>query len=212
MHDEAFTAGRQVLGYPAPRFREAATVEEPAPDSTCHFGRRGDRRRPVRLGASPHEPFVFDNEKWEHTVLLRPFAIARTPVTQTEFAEFVEDRGYRRRDLWSEAGWRWRTEAAAEHPVYWKRETPGGGWLRREFDRWAPLEPRHPVIHANWYEAEAWCRWARRRLPTEAEWERAACGPGPLIGNFKRRYPWGDDPLPVLRSPISTRRVPARSP
>jgi iron(II)-dependent oxidoreductase len=146
------------------------------------------------LGAEPGEPFVFDNEKWAHPVGLKRFAVARAPVTQAEFAAFVEDGGYRRRELWAAAGFAWREQAAAEHPVYWRREP--GGWLRRDFDRWVPLEPYRPVIHVNWYEADAYCRWAGRRLPAEAEWEAAASVP--VGGGRKRRFPWGDaDPTPA---------------
>jgi iron(II)-dependent oxidoreductase len=138
------------------------------------------------LGAERTEPFVFDNEKWAHPVRLRPFAIARAPVTQAEFAGFVEEDGYRRRELWGDAGWAWRVLEAAEHPVYWRRDP--AGWLRRDFDRWVALEPHRPMIHVNWYEAEAYCRWAKRRLPAEAEWEAAASADG---GGSKRRFPWG---------------------
>jgi len=72
--------------------------------------------------------------------------------------------------------------------VYWRRAD--GGWERRDFDRWVPLEMNHPVLHVSWYEAEAWCAWAGRRLPSEAEWEMAAASDraeGP-----KRRFPWGE--------------------
>src|SRR5262249_46089044 len=74
----------------------------------------------------------------------------------------------------------------AEHPVYWRRTADG--WQRRAFDRWVALEPHWPMLHVNWYEADAWCRWAGRRLPSEAEWELAASSFG------KRRFPWGNDP------------------
>jgi len=133
---------------------------------------------------------VFDNEKWAHPVELQPFAIGRAPVTQAEFAAFVEADGYGRSELWSEAGWNWRKMAGARQPTYWCRQ--GGGWLRRDFDRWVPLEPSRPVIHVNWYEADAYCRWAGRRLPTEAEWEAAAATGGPELAAPKRRFPWGE--------------------
>jgi iron(II)-dependent oxidoreductase len=188
MHTEAFTYTRQTLGYPAPPLGMENSHGKEAGPLPGDVGIPGGS---FRLGATPDEPFVFDNEKWAHPVAVRPFAIAKAPVTQAEFAAFVADDGYRRRPLWSPEGWRWREEAGADCPVYWRRE-PGGGWLRRDFDRWVGLEPHRPVIHVNWYEADAYCRWARRRLPSEAEWEMAAAadpGRGP-----KRRFPWGAAP------------------
>ena len=194
MHGEAFAYTRQTLGYRTPAFsdrREAAprSLSGPLP---------GDARVPggeFVLGAQEDEAFVFDNEKWAHPVKLAPFAIARAPVTQSEFAAFVADDGYRRKELWSAEGWRWREGAAAEHPVYWRRGKDG--WERRNFDRWKALEPHRPVIHVCWFEVEAYCAWAKRRLPSEAEWEAAAAGEADATGRGlsprKRRYPWGDD-------------------
>jgi iron(II)-dependent oxidoreductase len=184
MHAEAFLMTRQTLSYPRP----AALRPPPADGAGPLPGDQTVPGGPFLLGASPDSGFVFDNEKWAHPVELRPFAIARAPVTQEEFAAFVEDGGYRRVELWSAAGWQWREGEEARHPVYWERRSPGG-WWRRDFDRWLPLEPHRPVCHVNWYEAEAFCRWANRRLPTEAEWEAAAVG----RALPKRRFPWGNE-------------------
>jgi iron(II)-dependent oxidoreductase len=192
MHDEAFTYTRQTLGYAEPRFSNGSSggAGRSGPGGPLP----GDVRVPgskFMLGAAQDEPFVFDNEKWMHPVDLESFAIARAAVTQEEFASFVEDGGYRRRELWCEEGWEWRESVKAEQPVYWKH-ADGSGWLRRNFDQWVPLEQHRPVLHVNWYEADAYCRWAGRRLPAEAEWEMAASWDPE--SRRKRRFPWGDDP------------------
>jgi ergothioneine biosynthesis protein EgtB len=208
MHAEALTYTRQTLAYPAPRLSPPQATPASPPSDPGGGPLPGDVPVPggtFLLGATAREPFVFDNELWAHPVDVRPFAVARAPVTQREFAAFVGDGGYARRALWSEAGWRWREAAGAAYPAYWRPR--GAGWERRDFARWVPLEPHRPVIHVNWYEAEAYCRWAGRRLPTEAEWEAAATGEpaadGARLAPGKRRFPWGTTRL-RHRSPIST--------
>jgi ergothioneine biosynthesis protein EgtB len=205
MHLEAMAFSRQTLGGRAPALPGAAGP--PAGGGPCP----GDAEVPggaFLLGAAPGEPFVFDNEKWAHEVTLAPFRIARAPVTQAEFAAFVEDGGYARRALWTEAGWRWREAAGAERPVYWARD--GTGWSRREFDAWLPLEPHRPMVHVSGHEADAYCRWAGRRLPTEAEWEAAAAGERGAEGRLapgKRRYPWGDAAPSPARAHLDARAL-----
>ncbi len=181
------------LGQPRPTFAASCSGEAdagPLPGDVAVGGGI------LRLGAERDaNRFVFDNEKWAHPVEIAPFRIARAPVTNAEFATFVADGGYRDLRHWDEAGQEWLAESAAEHPIYWRRD--GDGWMIREFDGEAPLRPDRPVIHVNWHEARAWCRWAGRRLPTEAEWEAAAIGarePDDSLAPTKRTYPWGEAP------------------
>jgi iron(II)-dependent oxidoreductase len=182
MHGEALTYTRQTLGYSEPPFAKEArfAAAGPLPGDVEVPGTR------YVLGATKGEGFVFDNEKWAHPVDVATFRIARAPVTNEEFLHFVEAGGYDERAHWSDEGWRWRTAEAARHPVYW--EQAGSTYRVRRYDRTEPLAPYQPVIHVCWFEAEAYCRWAKRRLPTEAEWELAASTPG------KRRFPWGSAP------------------
>lgn len=203
MHAENLTLILQTLGYRRPALscldpRAAAPPVDPTyrPRDVSVPGGT------FLLGATPDEPFVFDNEKWAHPVEVAPFRIASTPVTNAEYQAFVEDGGYRRRELWSRRGWEWRRRAGAEHPLFWVRGAEGR-WFVRCFDALVPLEPWHPVVHVNWYEAEAYCRWAGRRLPTEAEWEMAATLE-PATGR-KRRFPWGDDPPTPERASLDFR-------
>jgi len=190
MHAEALAYTRQTHAYRAPRIPGGRS----GPDAAPWPGDVDVTGGTFLLGAAPDTSFVFDNEKWAHPVDVPPFAIARAPVTNAEFRGFVEDRGYRRPELWTADGWSWRESAGDEHPVYWLRD--GTGWLRRVFDQWAPLEPHLPVIHVNAFEAEAYCLWAGRRLPTEAEWELAASAEptaeGRHLGGRRRRFSWGD--------------------
>jgi iron(II)-dependent oxidoreductase len=205
MHTENLTLILQTLGYERPRL----SLYERAPAAADPVYEPRDVRvpgGPFLLGAPRDGVFVFDNEKWAHPVEVPPFAIASVPVTNAEFAAFVEADGYGRRELWSRRGWEWRRRDGVRHPLFWVRE--GGRWYERRFDLVVPLPAWHPVAGVSWYEAEAYCRWAGRRLPTEAEWEMAASAePAPGNGTTarKRRYPWGDDPPTPARANLDYR-------
>ena len=133
---------------------------------------------------------AYDNERPRHAVDLRPFRIDVAPVTNGQYVEFMADGGYDRRELWTGAGWTWKEADAADSPKYWLRE--GSAWHVRAFDRTGPVDPRRPVCHVTYHEAEAYARWAGKRLPNEFEWEAAASW-DPATGR-QRLFPWGDEP------------------
>jgi len=134
---------------------------------------------------------AYDNERPAHPVVVAPFMIDVTPVTNGQYASFVDDGGYRERRWWSDAGWHWLQESGATSPKHWR--SSGNGWVTRTMDRESSVDPRCPVCHVCYYEAEAFARWAGKRLPTEIEWEAAASW-DPRSGS-RHDYPWGDEPV-----------------
>jgi ergothioneine biosynthesis protein EgtB len=169
MHGEALAWLRAALAWPAPH---GAALPSVAP------------RAPVRMAGGPvhvgwgagRRGFAFDNEAPGRDVVLAPFEIDAAPVTSGQFLRFVRAAGYEDPAWWPGTAGAWRAGHAVPHPARWRRA--GDGWEVRWFDRWEPLEPDRPVIHVSAHEAQAYARWAGRRLPTAAEWEAAARSAG----------------------------------
>jgi iron(II)-dependent oxidoreductase len=147
-------------------------VEVPA--GACTIGASGDG-------------FAYDNERPRHAVELPAFRIGRVPVTNGAFMEFVKAGGYRRPEWWSREAWAWKEQYDITHPAGWTAD--GREW---RMDRCEPLDPRKPVVHVSWFEADAFARAYGARLPTESEWEKAATWD--QATQAARPQPWGEDP------------------
>jgi ergothioneine biosynthesis protein EgtB len=166
MHGEALCWLRDALGLPAPA---GIALPEFAPAPPLRFA-----PCETTIGVQHDERgFAFDNEQPARMVALAAFQIDAQPVCNRDYLRFVEAGGYERADCWPGAAGAWRAAAPRAHPQRWRRG-PHGHWQQRWFDRWRPLAPDEPVVHVNAWEAEAYCRWAGRRLPSAAEWEHAA--------------------------------------
>jgi gamma-glutamyl hercynylcysteine S-oxide synthase len=187
---------------------------EPAPDHDGSAGRAAaadtDVPPEVLVAAGPFvmgtsdDPWAYDNERPGHVVDLPAYYIDTTPVTCGGYLAFMEAGGYDDPRWWHPAGWDWRSSSGKRAPAFWFSE--GGQWLRRRFGRVEPVPLDQPVQHVCWYEADAYARWAGKRLPTEAAWEKAArWDPGT---RRSRRYPWGDAPAPdSARANLGQRRL-----
>ncbi|HEY7598246.1 MAG TPA: ergothioneine biosynthesis protein EgtB [Actinophytocola sp.] len=143
------------------------------------------------------DPWALDNERPSHDVHVDAYFIDTAPVTNSAYAEFIAAGGYDDERWWSAEGWAYRVKAGLTAPRFWKRSGGSGGdrWLRDKFGVVEPIPPDEPVVHVCFHEARAYAAWAGKRLPTEAEWEKAARF-DPATGR-SRRYPWGDeDPGP----------------
>jgi gamma-glutamyl hercynylcysteine S-oxide synthase len=143
----------------------------------------------LRMGAGDGV-FAYDNERPAHDVDVPAFRIARRPVTNGTWMRFSEGGGYERREWWSDEGWAWKEDYDITHPGQWA--AAHDGWRQWRVDGWAPLHPDEPVVHVSWFEADALARSLGARLPSEAEWEKAATWDQGT--RTARRYPWGDAP------------------
>jgi len=176
MHHEAAIYMAQTLGVPIadPRWQPV-----PLPPPADDVALAGGSFRLGHAGAG----FAFDNECEAHAVTLAPFCIDRRVLRWAEFLPFVEAGGYARARWWTDAGRAWLASTRAGAPRHLRRA--GAGWQQWRHGRWTDLDPALPACHLTQHEALAWCAWAGRRLPTEAEWEHAAI-------QCPQDFRWGD--------------------
>jgi ergothioneine biosynthesis protein EgtB len=161
-----------------PAYRDAANP--PSPASLPAMGSHEFGGGIVEIG---HDGmgFSFDNERPRHQTLLRDFRLGSRLVSNEEYLAFITDRGYQRADLWLSDGWHTINTQHWQAPLYWHRD--GSDWQQFTLSGMQPLKLHEPVAHLSYYEADAYARWAGKRLPTEAEWEHAAASL-PISGNF----------------------------
>ena len=176
MHVEALAYTWQTLSYRAPLHPAPIVAPSVEPRDLAVPGGKAE------FGARPGDGFCFDNEKWSHRAELAPYRIAARPVSNAQFLAFVTAGGYREARWWDADAYAALVAAGRELPRYWRMA--GDKVYARRFEHWLQLDPAAPVVHVDAHEAQAWCRWAGRRLPDEREWELAA--------RTQPEFEWGD--------------------
>lgn len=175
---ERYTTAKKILEPPKPAAPSSTAVSD---------GIRIDGGL-YALGYGGSE-YCYDIEKPEHTVFLNSYIIDKYPVTNGQYLQFIDDGGYDHYRYWLADGWEAVNENDWKSPMYWEKRD--GVWMTSDFAGHRPIDLQEPVCHVSYYEADAYCKWAKKRLPTESEWEKAACWNDQL--QKKTAYPWGDD-------------------
>ncbi len=188
MHAEAAVYMAQTLGFD-PQDAAMTGLASGATRAWPPRDLRVDAAR-VRLGFDG-EGFAFDNELGAHTVDVVDLHIDTHAVSWAQFLPFVESGSYSQTRFWSTAGWAWRQQQARQAPRY-LRQRADGVWEQQRWGPWQPIDPLAPACHLSFFEAQAWCRWAGRRLPTEAEWVAASSQDGFVWGQV---WEWTASPF-----------------
>ena len=187
MHNESFCFSLQLLGQPKPelenKFKPIYKNKNLVENSFIKI--KGGEF--IQGWNDEVDNFTFDNERPSFKTKVDDFLVSKYCVTNSQYLKFIFSGGYKKEEYWCPQGWRWVQKNKIEYPLYWLFDDQVGKMQRRKWDKWIIIDENEPVTNISWYEANAYCRWANCRLPTEAEWEYMATNGG------KTKYPWGNE-------------------